>query len=287
VQGNLLTRAAFSTDAAHVAWVLRGGSILSSPMPVTGRRPLVLRQRGAEIEALTIDDTGRYLYVSEQQKLGLYCYDTLNPSKPPKHYQLPAAVRRMTSASGGVSVFVSLDDGTVRHIDFSAGTASERSRVKLPGAAGQLARVPSGDMLVVAGAGASAGMDVGVIDGLDSHRLSNRHLGGAASDAALSRSAELIAVTDYDGRLHLWDIDSRVPMASLKIADDALDALAISPDGRQLAVSSLAGGIYELTLDRDRWRSYACNVVRRDLTAEEWTALVPGEKPEPGCAPTR
>jgi len=75
-----------------------------------------------------------------------------------------------------------------------------------------------------------------------------------------------------------------VPMASLQVTGDALTLLALAADGSELAVASLAGDVFRLPLDRQRWQADACRVVRRELSLAEWVALVPGSEPRPACS---
>jgi hypothetical protein len=48
----------------------------------------------------------------------------------------------------------------------------------------------------------------------------------------------------------------------------------VSPDGRRIAVPA-AKGVLLWDIDPDGWRRRACEVVGRNLTAEEWTTFMP------------
>mgnify|MGYP003391887522 FL=1 len=115
-------------------------------------------------------------------------------------------------------------------------------------------------------------------------RLHNRRVGGAVSKLVLSRPAGLVAAGDHEGRLHLWDMDTLIPMASLQVSAEALTAIAVSGDGKELSVASLGGDTFRLALDRRHWLGEACRLVGRELTEAEWEALVPGSRPQAACA---
>lgn len=78
-------------------------------------------------------------------------------------------------------------------------------------------------------------------------------------------------------------METLIPMASLQVSADALTAMAISQDGRELSVASLGGDVFRLALDRKRWLAEACRLVGRELTLAEWVALVPGSQPREMC----
>lgn len=166
---------------------------------------------------------------------------------------------------------------------FSQSRGFETSQTKLPGTAGKLARQKRSDSVITVGAGSTAGIDVGAVEGTTYHRLHARRLGGAGVAIALSEEAALVAVADQDGQLHLWDIESKVPLASLQVTSSPLISLAVSPDGRRLALASSDGDIYELALDKNLWLAKACEIVRRELTASEWRPLVPDQSPKIVC----
>lgn len=278
----VVTTAAFSNDALHLAWATRAGALLWAASPLPGA-PRILRNHGPAIDALALSESGRYLYAVEGGT-SLLLFDMSAPLSPGRRHALPATLRTMLVGRAGTTVLAALDDDTLRRIDFSAANPRETSNVKLAGTAGRMARDPDSDLLVVAGAGSSVGIDVGVIDGSVYRRLHSRRLGGAVSTIAMARTAGLIVVGDLDGRLHMWDIDTLVPMASLQATGDALTSLALAADGSELAVASLAGDVFRLPLDRQRWQADACRVVRRELSLAEWVALVPGSKPRAACS---
>ena len=74
----------------------------------------------------------------------------------------------------------------------------------------------------------------------------------------------------------------------LTFAHSDVDQLA---DGRlrcrfpfNVSLWKVNGDVHELVLDRSRWRDAACDLVRRELMLQEWTALVLDAALKPGCA---
>jgi len=284
VPGSILLHAVFNETASHLAWVTRTGALFWAAIAAEPNSRF-LRQESKDVRALAIGTSGRYVFVAEGDG-DLICYDALDTAAQPRRYKTATAIRRMVAIGVDPIVIVATDDAQLRRIDFSGQQSpKETMRIELPGTAAQLANLSGTEVLLAGGAGASADIDVGLVDAGKYTRLHSRRLGGAASAMAISRSAQLIALADLDGRLHLLDLDTRVPMASLQLTDAAVNGLAFASDGRQLAVSTGAdGSVLEVNLDREKWRSSACDVVQRELTPAEWTALVSDASLKPGCA---
>lgn len=277
----LLTHAALSAGADYAAWATRGGALIWSPLPV-GKRAIVLNAGDARVEALALSNSGRFIFAAAADGR-LMRMDSEHPSLPPILHHMPAPIRQLVASNSETGIEVALDDASLRRVDFASGAASEVSRLPLSGAAGQLSRLPGEDLFVVAGAGSSAGVDVGIVEDGAYRRLHSRRVGGAVAAVASSRSSGIIAAADHIGNLHLWDLATLVPMASVHVLDGALNGAAISVDARRLALSSVDGSIFELALPRDEWRRVACDIVQRELTIGEWSALVPERAPKEAC----
>jgi len=271
---------AFAPGLTHFAWATRGGGLLWSALPLSDA-PRVLLSRGAPITMLGLSKSGHMLYALEGNT-SLMSYDLTSPTPRTAHYSFRSAVRAFVPVANG-EVMVALDDQTLRRINFADGPPKENLSIQLNVTVGKMAFDSESGLLVVAGAGSSAGIDVGIIDGTSYRRLHSRRMGGAATALALARSAGLIIAGDYEGRLHLWDMKSMVPMASLQVSPSALTAIAISQDGHELTVSSQDGEVLRMSLDRDRWLAKACSLAGRELTHPEWAAVVPGSKPKAVC----
>lgn len=277
----VISAAAFAPRASHLAWATRTGALAWTPWPMAGA-PQIVRHSGVVINSLAIGDEGRLIFAAERDSNAVFAIDPRNPLHV-RSYRLNAPIRSLEAASRGQAVFVVSDDKTLRHLDFSGQMPRETSKVELGVVAGSLARESGGGLIVVAGAGSSAGVDVGVVDRRGYRRLHSRRVGGTVVTLAISRSAGIVAAGDHDGRLHLWDLETLIPMASLQVSTDALTNMAISPNGQELSIGSLGGEMFRLSLDRKRWLLDACHMVGRELTLAEWVALVPGSRPSNVC----
>lgn len=69
-------------------------------------------------------------------------------------------------------------------------------------------------------------------------------------------------------------------------ADDTSGAPVVSADGDHLWVPT-SSEIVEVPLSPDSWRELACELAGRDLTAEEWESLVPGDGRPRSLCPER
>jgi WD40 repeat protein len=68
-------------------------------------------------------------------------------------------------------------------------------------------------------------------------------------DLALATDGTLLASASKSGRLDVWDTESRDRVASF-IADGALTAVAVSPDGTRIAAGDSLGRVHLLHLER-------------------------------------
>lgn len=282
VEKNVVTKVAFDRDARHLAWSTRAGYVFWTSWP-TMDSVKVLRSSGSSIVDIALDDSGSVVYVAENNGT-IVRFDLATTIVGTMLHRLPLAARSLAAAKGRTSVFAALEDGTLRLLTFADGYVSESPQVRLPGIAGNLLRDAVSNRLITAGAGATAGVDVGEVEDFHYQRLPARRVSGASTAMALSREAGLIAVADGDGQLHLWDIENSAPLASIRISPSALTGLATSPDGRKLALSNIDGDIFELTLEKSIWLHSACAIVQRDIALEEWNPLFPGQRPSSVCS---
>jgi WD40 repeat protein len=214
--GALLDNIVFSEHATHVAWIMRGGAVFHAPSTALQQAVLLSREAN-EQSVVAISASGRYVYLGQADG-SIAQFDTQQLMPTPRRAQVPTGVRSLAVAGRGSFVFVGTEDGTLREIDFSNQLPVVMPGITLGGTAGRLVRDPETNEVFTAGVGASAGVDVGYVRDTQYRRLHTRRLGGAAASMAISNMAATIAVGDFDGRLHLWDLSSFTPMATLTIA---------------------------------------------------------------------
>jgi WD40 repeat protein len=79
-----------------------------------------------------------------------------------------------------------------------------------------------------------------------------------------------IVTNGGDRSVTLFDVASGVRLgAPITVADDAVNYIALSPDGKRLAVNS-SEGVQIWDLEPSHWTDAACRVAGRNLTREEW-----------------
>lgn len=278
VASDVVVQAVFSKDARHLAWVTRAGAVLLSPFPVTGT-PRVLRGSGLLPDAIAVDDAGQAVFVADALDLARYPAERPD-GEAPQTRRLKAPARYILAGPDGFTADVATEN-SVERVRFQGETVPATS-FPLPITAGQLARATGGGLLA-SGAGSSAGIDVGRVDGGRFRRLHSRRLEGAVSAIAVSAATATIVAGDHDGKLHLWDVDTLLPIASFRASGSAIMGLAVSPNDKQLAVWDAGGDVFQVSLDRDQWVREACDIAMRELTADEWNALLTDTRLRAGC----
>jgi hypothetical protein len=85
---------------------------------------------------------------------------------------------------------------------------------------------------------------------------------------AVSDRARTIATGDSKGNVVVWDAVAGVPLGAPLELGPAFGALALSADGRRLAISGKPG-VLLVPLDEGEWERAACRLANRGLDAEE------------------
>ena len=91
----------------------------------------------------------------------------------------------------------------------------------------------------------------------------------------------LLATSASNREVAIWNVGSRARIATLDIGQNG-NALRFSPDSKVLAAISDDG----VTLQRfdTSWATrHLCQIVHRDMTAEEWNTFVPGRAYQRSC----
>jgi WD40 repeat protein len=279
----LVTDAALSADGRCVAWTTRGGGLFWMRLGLD-ERPRLLQRDARGINVLALSASCRYAYFATEERVLRRFETTATGETAFGETRLPEVARAMVAGLDEGQVHVTLDDGRLITVDFGRLPPIQSPRALLKGAAAVVARVDGADTLIASGAGASAGTEVSLMSASEPPvALRARRLGGGAASLGVSARAGLIAAGDQEGRLHLWDLTSRVPVASLTIAENALTHVSFAPNGKKVMVASVVGDVFFVDMDRTSWGKAACRMVQRDFSAEEWQMMFPGETPVAVC----
>ena len=98
----------------------------------------------------------------------------------------------------------------------------------------------------------------------------------------LTPDASMIAVTGFRD-LSVADTASGRLLGEQFLFADAVNTIAMSGDGVLVAAGTDNGVIQLRTLSLDGQKTRACAVANRELTEDEWRALVPGQNPATLC----
>ena len=98
----------------------------------------------------------------------------------------------------------------------------------------------------------------------------------SVANLGFAQDGRLLVITGFDGTVRIWDLDRD---ESAGLAWDGTGAVPSSPSWYDPSSNSIwvytSGRLLEIPLDPQRWVERACDVVGRDLTADEWNRFVP------------
>jgi WD40 repeat protein len=96
---------------------------------------------------------------------------------------------------------------------------------------------------------------------------------------ALSPDGHLLASSDHDGKVMLWDMASRQPLGRpLMRHNNWVRSITFSPDSHLVASGGGDGKIILWDVDFASWQAQACQKANRNLSREEWAWFV-GNQP--------
>ena len=191
--------------------------------------------------------------------------------------QAPDGIEVHPSLDGGLHVVEA--DGTLSTYD-STGVLTgeldtgveELSAITMDPASGKVALVAAGRELAI------VDPNTGAVDHLDDV--------GTVNNLGFGRDGELLALTNRDGTVRLWDVEreeyaglvwngSGAGRGSPSWYDEATETMWVASSGKYL----------QIPLNPDRWVERACEIVSRDLTQDEWDRFVPGNEPLQSACP--
>ena len=98
---------------------------------------------------------------------------------------------------------------------------------------------------------------------------------GFVLSLAFSPDGQTLATSSDNGTVTLWDVESQRPSGVLPGPVDTWVAARFTPDGEQLFALYEDGHALRWDVDPVAWRSHACSITGRSVTAQQWEELVP------------
>ena len=92
---------------------------------------------------------------------------------------------------------------------------------------------------------------------------------------AFSPDGQTLATSSDNGTVTLWDVESQRPSGVLPGPVDTWVAARFTPDGEQLFALYEDGHALRWDVGPAAWRSHACSITGRSVTAQQWEELVP------------
>ena len=102
--------------------------------------------------------------------------------------------------------------------------------------------------------------------------------GGTLS--AYSHDSSLFA-SSHNDQVGLWNARTGTFLGSVPVSGQV--ALGFTADDSTLVLAGFDGTIQTWNLRPDAWVRAACDIAGRDLTAQEWSTVLPGRSPEQVC----
>ena len=108
----------------------------------------------------------------------------------------------------------------------------------------------------------------------------------AVANLGFAHDGQLLVITGFDGTVTVWDLERNAPAG---LVWDGTGVRPSSPSWYDPTTESIwvytSARLLEIPLSPERWVERACDVVGRDLTADEWERFVPGDEPvQSACA---
>lgn len=181
---------------------------------------------------------------------------------------LPQPVRDL--ALGPRAVVVALEEGYLAILD-----SRRELRILASGLSALRAVVAYQAGAIVAGEGAF-GTELRIVaPGRAPVTLQSRQITLSVAALAINEGTGWLAAGDLNGTLHLYDLESGLPIASVTLAKSIVH-LAINASGTRLLLGSGDGDHWQLPLDPEFWTQAACRIAGRELTVADFAPFNAG-----------
>ncbi len=241
--------------------------------PTTGEliREVVIAP--SEITAIAAIPGGQSVVIGDQNG-GLQRVDTDNLRLAGPRIQLNSTVAAVAADPGGTAVAL-LDDKSYVIVDLAAGVEIGRGEVTIKPTAAALS--PDGSRLAVGGVAGEVGLlDLNSQEWTAGPQVAHRQY---VDSVAFSTDGQTLVTASFDAGVRLWNGVSGEPIAGVQVGQDPSAAIAVvSPDGTWATVATRDGAMYRLDTRFEKWTDFACTVVARNFTPEEWLATF-GDQP--------
>ena len=216
---------------------------------------------------------GAIVVFEDEVPQGVYRFDT----RPGNLAVLTALENPPFSAAAAApaplgGLYLAMNDGTVRRYDQS-GTRIDQRPTGLDDPS-LVVSDPATGALALGGPNGAVVLDPadGSVQPVDDV--------GAVASLGFAREGTVLVVVESDGTVRLWDAEREERIGTLWIGDGTAPS---SPPWYDESTDTVwvvtSGEILQFSLDAERWVEQICELVARELTADEWDRLVPGDTP--------
>jgi WD40 repeat protein len=87
--------------------------------------------------------------------------------------------------------------------------------------------------------------------------------------------------SSHNGQVGLWNARTGTFLGSVPVSGQV--AVGFTADDSTLVLAGFDGSVQTWNLRADAWIRAACDIAGRDLTAREWSTVLPGRTPEHVC----
>lgn len=105
------------------------------------------------------------------------------------------------------------------------------------------------------------------------------------NSVGFARGGTMLVISQNDGTVSIWDLERDRLAGRVTIGDgQALPGVPWYDEETDSAWVAGSTQLLEIPLDPAIWVERACDLLSRDLTADEWDQFVPGDESlQPGC----